>query len=1665
MSDNRSVDAVFCAAIEIESSSQRESWLNQACGEDAELRRQVDRLLQAHFRGGSIVDSPAHTIDPTVDQPPAERPGARIGPYKLLQQIGEGGMGTVYMAEQAHPVQRKVALKVIKTGMDSRQIIARFEAERQALAMMDHVNIARVLDAGTTESGLPYFVMELVHGVPITKYCDDNQLTPRERLELFVPVCQAIQHAHQKGIIHRDIKPSNVMVTLYDGKPVPKVIDFGVAKATEQKLTERTLFTQYGTMVGTLEYMSPEQAEMSALGVDTRSDIFSLGVLLYELLTGSTPLSNKRLKEAAYAEILRMIKEEDPPKPSTRLSESGEALASISAQRHTEPAKLSKLMRGELDWIVMKTLEKDRNRRYETANGFAMDVQRYLNDEAVQACPPSARYRLRKFARRNRVAMMTTGLVALALVAGTVVSAWQAIRATHARGLAQERLEAETIALNKAETAQQSADKARANEAAQRVQAVQERDRAVKAEQQAEAARKDEAKQRGIAEANELLARRRFYAAQMNLGMQAFEAGDTPRVLQLLETQRPKYDEEDLRAFEWYCLWQRCHQPLRFSRTGNPGTTQTVAFSPDSTMLALAGSDGNVQIYDVATGEERRTFRGGPVGYPAIAFSPDGQTLAQSAGPTLDDLVTLWDVAVGRARKVLAGTGQVRSLAFSPDGRTLAIGNLDGVIQFWDAATASQRATWQGHTKSVQALAFFPDGQTLVTADDTGNTSIRFWNLNQNPPQATREIRAGAHSLSFSPDGKMLAVGHFPALRLHDLATQKEFPTKTVSPGHGRAVAFSPDGKSIAVGVDARCVKLVDLNTWQQRTFAHLAPVLSLAIAPDGKTLASVSADANLKVWDLAEGADPAVISPMSSVTAIAYSPNNKTVAVGCSDKTVQLYDSATGRMQATFQGHTQTIRALAFSPDGCLVASGSGEWVVPYPGELKVWDVGAERELVSPTEHKTAVYGLAFSTDGANLAVGSLGGSVIQWDIAAGSPRTTFKTESVLATAYTPDGKVLAGGGVTGKVRFLDPVTGKERLSFRAGSITDNIWSVACSPNGKLLATGDSTGSIRLWQMPSGRLHASLRGHTMQVTSLSFLPDGKSLVTASEGGEVKLWDATTGQERITFKLGSLVAMAPNGQALAIANGSTVQILRAAAEREALARKNEFNPDDPDSPVAQNLAGDRLRADGQLPEAEQAYRTALARLHKLNTHLQNAPQYQELLARTCLSLSLLLGSTNRPQESQTAHDRGITLLEALAAQFPANPQYQEQLSHGHRWWAALLIQRGQSREAEKALREAAKVWEKSAPANPNQHAFLSDTYRWLVSLLVTTEDSRESENAILEIVKVLEKHAAEYPKVPNYRKDLARVQYEWAQRLVQSGRRQEAETAYRLSIEGYEKLATEFPDVPDYRHELGRSHNWLGILLASAGRLEEAEQEHRQALSLYETLSQSVERLEGERPRRELAWSYWNLGSVLKKSEHLQEAEAAYRQSLALCEKLDADFPADETYRTWAGNNTHSLALLLAASGRTGEADELYCKLLKLAPKNAVAHNNLAWMLATSLDPRFRDSDRAVELAKKAVDLDPTQGMFHNTLGGAHYRSNDWAAAVGALEKSVELRQGGDSFDWFFLAMAHWQLREKEEARKWYDRAIQWMEKNKPEDEELQRFRAEARELLGVKDK
>ena len=432
---------IFYEALEIDSDEERQAFVIEACANNEHLRTAVAALLRQHEKQ-SPIDSPivGTAYAPTTNHAqrveanlggPSYAPGSMIGPYKLMEQIGEGGFGLVFVADQREPVQRRVALKIIKPGMESREVIARFEAERQAIAMMDHPNIARVFDAGVTDSSQPYFVMELVRGVRLNEFCDNHKLNTRDRLELFVSVCHALQHAHQKGIIHRDLKPSNILVTLQDGKPIAKVIDFGVAKAIGQSLTGKTIYTRFASMIGTPAYMSPEQAEMSNVDIDTRSDIYSLGVLLYEILTGSTPFAGDRLESVGFDELRRIIREEEPPRPSARLSTLNADIAStISTNRQIEPSRLKSSVKGDLDWIVMKSIDKDRNRRYATAGALADDISRFLTEQPVEACPPSTWYRVSKFYKRNRIAITTACIVFSALVLGTAISVWQARVAT-----------------------------------------------------------------------------------------------------------------------------------------------------------------------------------------------------------------------------------------------------------------------------------------------------------------------------------------------------------------------------------------------------------------------------------------------------------------------------------------------------------------------------------------------------------------------------------------------------------------------------------------------------------------------------------------------------------------------------------------------------------------------------------------------------------------------------------------------------------------------------------------------------------------------------------------------------------------------------------------------------------------------------------------------------------------------------------------------------------------------------------------------------------------------------------------------------------------------------------------------------------------------------------
>ncbi|MEZ6071280.1 MAG: WD40 repeat domain-containing serine/threonine protein kinase [Pirellulales bacterium] len=662
MSTPSPLEVIFFCALEKQLPEERTSYLEQACADDHELRERVDKMLAAQVEAGSFLEVPAQWTASGNGQSFAEQPGEVIGPYKLLEQIGEGGMGTVYLAEQTEPVARQVALKIIKPGMDSRQVIARFEAERQALAVMDHPNIAKVVDAGTTESGRPYFVMELVKGVPITQYCDAHKLSVRERLELFVPVCQAIQHAHQKGIIHRDIKPSNVMVACYDGRPVPKVIDFGIAKATEQRLTERTAFTQFGQIVGTFEYMSPEQSQLNQLDIDTRSDVYSLGVLLYELLTGQTPFDGERLRSAAFDDVLRIIREEDPPRPSSRISTS-DTLPEAAANRHIEPKRLSALVRGELDWIVMKALEKDRARRYATATALGADVEHYLNDEPVDACPPSSIYRIGKFTRRNKGWLSTAAVVLLTVLVGLTLSTVL---------IARERDAAEASARREAVAALQ-------------------------AEQRLDDARYN------------------LYVAQTRLAREDWNDGQVNRMVASLETHIPQQGGRDLRGWEWFYLMSLPRHDLATLRP-DIGEIINVKWCCDRRYLATAGQI--IVVYDALT--KKPKFQIPEAKH--FAWSPKSHELAVTR---YDGKVSVWDADLGKDVRQIGDANGVFTSAWdttiwSRDGSRIAVGA--GLrLHVWPADGSGEANTFAIDKRLHVALCldWSPDGRHISIGANT----------------------------------------------------------------------------------------------------------------------------------------------------------------------------------------------------------------------------------------------------------------------------------------------------------------------------------------------------------------------------------------------------------------------------------------------------------------------------------------------------------------------------------------------------------------------------------------------------------------------------------------------------------------------------------------------------------------------------------------------------------------------------------------------------------------------------------------------------------------------------------------------------------------------------------------------------------------------------------
>jgi WD40 repeat protein/serine/threonine protein kinase len=1126
-------EAIFHVARKITPAAVRDEYLRQACGDDEALRGRVLDLLRVHDEAQSFLRVPALGPGATVDELPAiERPGTRIGPYKLLEQLAEGGMGTVYMAEQQEPVHRLVALKIIKPGMASAHVIARFEAERQALALMDHPNIAKILDAGASESGRAYFVMELVKGIPITKYCDERRLRPRERLELFIPVCQAVQHAHLKGVIHRDLKPSNVLVALYDGKPVPKVIDFGIAKALGQPLTEKTLFTGFGAVVGTPEYMSPEQAELNQLDIDTRSDVYSLGVLLYELLTGSTPLERKRLTEGALLEVLRAIREEEPPRPSTRLSTS-EGLATLSTQRGTEPAQLTRLVRGDLDWIVMKALEKDRARRYETANGLAQDVERYLRDEPVQAGPPGAAYRLRKFVRRNRGPVAAATFVLLALVAGVIGTTVGLVRSLEAEGAAAVAAEDASVRAVEAVKARTVADREKAA-------AETERDRA-----RFQAARAEDAR----------------HAMRIEQALYAWRGRDLLEAERVLATAEPR----DRQTWEYRHLRDLCRR-TGLAHLGQPWrlVALNMIFSPDRKRLATSNPGEPVQVRDCATDQATLTLPAHTKNAYGVAFSPDGRRLAASCN---DRTVRVWDAATGKEQLVLQADAMC--VTFSADGARLAAGD-DEAVKVWDAASGQLQHTFQGHKGAILAAAFSGDGRILVTTSNDNDVLV--WNM------ATGTKRANPQGWRHPYD--RVAVAHdgqaiFTSARSTVMVTEWSAALgrgNIFLRGHREgilAIALSPDGWRLASGSRDRTVKVWDVGTGQEQAsfLGHTGPVAGVAFSADGTRVYSAGLDGRIRVWDptvrqdtlsIKGGAGPAL--------SVAFSPDGRRLVAGLYKNTLKVWDAATGAEELALKGHTAAVRSAAFSPDGARIVSGSNDHSV------RVWDARTGAELLSLEGHAHPVQSVAFSARGDRLASASLDRTVRVWDAATGKTIHVLRQTAgpFPATAFSPDGRHVVsvsadrGGRANRTVTLWDAATGREECVFKVPaekpaqradtgpikSVTQVAASVAFSPDGRqvLVAIGGQTAT--LWDVATGQEVLTLRGHAGQVLGVAFSPDGRRVATAGADATVRLWDAKTGQEVLTLRGHSqvvwAVAFSPDGRRLASAShDGTVKIWEA----------------------------------------------------------------------------------------------------------------------------------------------------------------------------------------------------------------------------------------------------------------------------------------------------------------------------------------------------------------------------------------------------------------------------------------------------------------------------------------------------------------------------------------
>ncbi len=1171
---------IFANALEV-AEAERHALLDHACAGDPTLRQRVEALLAGHNDAEDFFAAP---LAPRCAFMGEEKSGDVIGRYTLRKRIGEGGCGVVWLAEQSDPLRRSVALKVIKLGMDTKEVIARFEAERQALALMDHPNIARVFDGGATDAGRPYFVMELVRGLPITRYCDEHELKPLQRIELFIAVCHAIQHAHQKGIIHRDIKPSNILVaeapattpgtqalagtrpSTVDGPtprregtaspgsgsreaPLPKVIDFGIAKATQGRLTDRTLFTAFHQMIGTPAYMSPEQAEMNSVDVDTRSDIYSLGVLLYELLTGHTPFDRMTFSTGGIDEIRARIRTAEPQRPSSRYRMlAAPSQTTVARLRRTAPAQLSSMLRGDLDWIVMRCLEKERTRRYETANGLAMDLRRYLRHEPVLARPPSVAYRFEKLVTRHGLGFAAGTFVLLALVAGLTLSTVSFVR-----------------------------EKA-------------ERERATAAEQV-----QNELRRR--AERQELAARRHAYASDMHLLQRALDAEHFRRAQELLNAQRPQSGQKDLRGWEWRYLWQFCQTDPTTVLVQKPDMITSLAVSSDESWLA-ATEDTKLWVINLRT---RQEFELAPR-VSRMAFSPRepvlaiAETVASPAGEI--HRLRLWNTASQQTMREWPLFERCIGLGFSADGRTL-VGTGMGEsnhISVWRVADGTVLARHLAPTNTEMAyniLGISNDASAAAYAVKDGR--VRWIDLVTGRERWISPVERGEiQALAFSPDQRILATGAAtnrrtdPVTRLIDSVESRINLWDTTTgthlggleghQGYVRAVVFSPDGRLLVSAGRDKTIRVWDVASRRllKTLRGHQSSVTGLALLSDNATLISSSLDGTTRRWDLATllAAEPPpsvgvlpgpfirwrfVPEGQGVVTLEAGGDVVRWHGRGFAQRDARL---AVGRiavprsMGALRPDYAPVPVAAEFAADVPLLAASSRD------GVIEVWDWSRRTLVREILTHTAAAIPVGFIGRGGRLLVAcgpAADGPVElrEWDLGTGGETRSWPIDGTLGCAVSPTGSHSLIVNRAGTSALIDLTTGAEEISSQ---LIQRGWPVAFSPDARVIVSPNDRGideSPWIWDARTLAPRVKLSGFLYGVISGTFAPDGARIATggAGSGEAISLWNAESYELLLSLEAPGIlfqsIAFSPDGDSIgAMTAAGTLHLWRAPSWRE-----------------------------------------------------------------------------------------------------------------------------------------------------------------------------------------------------------------------------------------------------------------------------------------------------------------------------------------------------------------------------------------------------------------------------------------------------------------------------------------------------------------------------------